>query len=131
MRQLLRRAWYLIRQRRFEADLREELEFHRVAPQQELEHSGTDPAEARARMGVVRLVLSRVAALVGSGIIAGSILSVWASRFVATLLYGLEPSDPATLFGAALILATVAGLAGCIPAWRASRIDPAMVLRNE
>jgi hypothetical protein len=31
MRQLLRRAWYLIRQRRFDADLREELEFHRAA----------------------------------------------------------------------------------------------------
>jgi putative ABC transport system permease protein len=47
MRQLLRRAWYLIRQRRFDADLREELEFHRAATESEFEHGGTDPTEAR------------------------------------------------------------------------------------
>jgi hypothetical protein len=46
MRQLLRRAWYLIRQSRFDADLREELEFHRAATQRELEHGRIDAAEA-------------------------------------------------------------------------------------
>src|SRR5436190_2235500 len=47
MRQLLRRAWYLIRQRRFDADLREEMEFHQAAKQRDLEHRGTDATEAR------------------------------------------------------------------------------------
>jgi putative ABC transport system permease protein len=80
---------------------------------------------------VIRLVLMRVTALVGIGALLGAGVSLWASKFVASLLYGLEPHDPATLIGAALVLTTVAGVAGWIPAWRASRIDPAVVLRNE
>jgi ABC-type antimicrobial peptide transport system permease subunit len=79
---------------------------------------------------VVRLVLSRLAALVGLGVLIGAALSVWTSTFVASLLYGLEPRDPATLVGAAATLAAVGGLAGWLPAWRASRIDPAQVLRE-
>jgi predicted permease len=80
---------------------------------------------------VIRLVLMRVTALVGIGALLGAGVSLWASKFVASLLYGLEPHDPATLIGAALVLATVGGVAGWIPAWRASRIDPAVVLRKE
>jgi predicted permease len=80
--------------------------------------------------GVVRLVLARVGMLVGAGVILGIAISVWASRFVGALLYGLEPRDPATLIGAALTLATIGGLAGWLPARRASRIDPAVALRQ-
>ena len=80
--------------------------------------------------GVVRLVLARVTTLVAIGVIAGAALSLWASRFVATLLYGLEPRDPATLVGAAVVLAAVGAAAGWLPAHRASRIDPADVLRD-
>jgi putative ABC transport system permease protein len=79
---------------------------------------------------IVSVVLSRVSRLVGLGVVIGTVVSLWASRFVATLLYGVEPRDPATLIGAAVVLATVAGLAGWIPALRASRIDPADVLRE-
>ena len=80
--------------------------------------------------GVVRLVLSRVALLVGVGVMVGAGVSVWASQFVATLLYGLEPRDPVTLVGAAVVLAAVGAVAGWLPAHRASRIDPAEVLRD-
>jgi putative ABC transport system permease protein len=80
---------------------------------------------------VQRLVLSRVSVLVVLGVIIGGMASLWASRFVATLLYGLEPRDPATLIEAAVVLATVGALAAWLPAWRASRIDPAVVLRYE
>jgi predicted permease len=80
--------------------------------------------------GVVRLVLSRVTLLVGIGVIVGAGISLWASQFVATLLYGLEPRDPVTLVGAAVILGTVGAVAGWLPAHRASRIDPAEVLRD-
>ncbi len=79
---------------------------------------------------VVRLVLARVSILVGIGVSIGVGASVWASRFVAALVYGLEPRDPVTLVGAAVTLAAVAALAGWLPAWRASRIDPAEVLRE-
>jgi hypothetical protein len=47
MRQLLRRVWYAVRQRRFDADLREELEFHRASIEHELNERGADVAEAR------------------------------------------------------------------------------------
>jgi ABC-type antimicrobial peptide transport system permease subunit len=79
---------------------------------------------------VVRLVLTRVTILVGIGVLIGAGTSVWASKLVAALLYGVEPRDPITLIGAALMLAIVAVLAGGLPAWRASRIDPAEVLRE-
>jgi putative ABC transport system permease protein len=79
---------------------------------------------------VVRLVLTRVTILVGIGVSIGAGTSIWVSRLVAALLYGVEPRDPITLIGAALMLAIVAALAGWLPAWRASRIDPAEVLRE-
>jgi predicted permease len=85
---------------------------------------GADPA------GVVRLVLRRVAWLVVIGVAAGAALSLWASRFVAALLYGLEPRDPVTFVGAAAILCAIGLLAGWLPARRASRIDPTVVLRE-
>ncbi len=80
---------------------------------------------------VTRLVLSRAVALVASGIVIGTALSVWVLRFVAALLYGLQPRDPATLAGASMVLAAVAALAAWLPARHASRIDPAAVLRSE
>jgi putative ABC transport system permease protein len=79
---------------------------------------------------VVRLVLARVARLVTAGVIAGAAVSLWASRFVAALLYRLEPRDPATLIGSAMVLVAVGAIAGWLPAYRASRIDPAQVLRD-
>ncbi|PYR54895.1 MAG: hypothetical protein DMF91_25655 [Acidobacteria bacterium] len=79
---------------------------------------------------VIRLVLSRVTILVASGVAIGTGMSLWASQFVSTLLYGIEPRDPATLAGSAAILAASGALAGWLPAYRASRIDPAQVLRD-
>jgi putative ABC transport system permease protein len=85
---------------------------------------GAEPA------GVVRMVLRRVALLVLAGVIVGAAVSLWAARFVATLLFGLEPRDPATLIAAAAVLTTIGAVAGWLPARRASRIDPAQVLRE-
>ena len=80
--------------------------------------------------GVVLLVLSRVALLVTAGIIVGTAASLWLSRFVAPLVYGLEPRDPLTLAVASIVLAGVGAAAGWLPARRASRTDPAVVLRE-
>ncbi|MGH9419388.1 MAG: FtsX-like permease family protein, partial [Thermoanaerobaculia bacterium] len=91
---------------------------------------GIRMAIGAAPANIVRMVLSRVSLLVGVGVLAGAGLSVWVSTFLASLLYGLEPRDPATLVGSAVALAAVAALAGWLPAWRASRIDPAEVLRE-
>lgn len=82
--------------------------------------------------GAVRLVLRRVAILVGVGLATGAVLALWAGQFVAAtgLLFGLQPRDPATLASSAVILAAIGALAGYLPARRASRIDPARVLRE-
>jgi ABC-type antimicrobial peptide transport system permease subunit len=70
--------------------------------------------------------------LVGLGVAVGAGLSLWAAKFLASssLIYGLQPRDPATLLTAALVLSAIGGLAGWVPARRASRIDPARVLRE-
>ena len=78
----------------------------------------------------MQLVLVRVAILVATGTIAGIALSLWLSRFVATLLYGVQPRDTATLLGAFIVLASVGLVAGAIPARRAARASPATVLRE-
>jgi ABC-type antimicrobial peptide transport system permease subunit len=80
---------------------------------------------------VLRLVLTRVAWLMIAGIVIGAIVSAWASKFVATLLYDLEPRDPAILIGAALVLLAVGMLAGWLPARRATTVNPLVALRYE
>ncbi len=80
--------------------------------------------------GIVTLVWRRAAALVVVGIAAGCAASLWASQFVGPLLFGLQPRDPVTLLSASVVLATIGGVAAWLPARRASRIDPARVLRE-
>ena len=75
-------------------------------------------------------MLGRVALLVGLGVVLGVAGSFWASKFVAGLLYDAQPHDPVTLTAAAVILGGCGALAGWLPARRASRIDPASVLRE-
>ncbi|MCA1651821.1 MAG: ABC transporter permease [Acidobacteria bacterium] len=91
---------------------------------------GIRMALGAAPAGVIRMVLTRVAILVGIGVIIGSGISLWAARFVSTLLYGLEPNDPLTIAAASAVLGTIGALAGWLPARRAARIDPARVLRE-
>lgn len=80
--------------------------------------------------GVIGLVLGRVWLLTMGGIIAGGAISLWASRFVSGLIYGLPPRDPLTLAMSAAVLLAVATAAGWFPARRAARIDPSVVLRE-
>ena len=80
---------------------------------------------------ILSLVLQNVGVLVGAGIVAGGILTLWLSQFVsAALLYRLEARDLTTLAAAALLLFVVATLAAGLPARWASQIDPAELLRK-
>jgi predicted permease len=81
-------------------------------------------------LGVVRLVLGKTLRLVALGLLVGTAASLWASRFVGSLLFGLEPGDLPTLAAAAASLLGIALLAAGLPARRAARIDPAQVLRE-
>ena len=78
----------------------------------------------------MQLVLLRVLMLVATGTITGIALSLWLSRFVASLLYGIQPRDTATLLGAFIVLASVGLVAGAIPARKAGRTNPATILRE-
>ncbi|HEV2983146.1 MAG TPA: ADOP family duplicated permease [Vicinamibacterales bacterium] len=91
---------------------------------------GIRAALGAAPLDIFRLVLLRVALLVGAGVIIGAGVGVWASTLVGSLLYGLEPHDSRTLVGAVAVLAAVGAAAGWLPAWRASRTDPAEELRE-
>jgi putative ABC transport system permease protein len=75
-------------------------------------------------------VLTRVSWQIGAGIAIGAVISLWASTLVSGLIYGLQPRDPTTFMTAAALLVAVGVLAGWLPARRASRIDPAVVLRE-
>ena len=80
---------------------------------------------------VVRQVVGRGVGLVvlGSGI--GVATAIGASRLLASLLYGVQPTDPLAMAGAVAVLITVGMLAAYVPARRASLTDPAIVLRQQ
>jgi putative ABC transport system permease protein len=65
------------------------------------------------------------------GISVGVLGALVAGRLLTTLLYGVRPNDPLHMLTAAVVLATATTLAACLPAWRAARIDPMRVLREE
>jgi predicted permease len=79
---------------------------------------------------VLSHVLTRVVTLVAIGIAIGIGVSLWGTRFVSPLLYGLTPADPLTFAAASAVLGATAGLAAWLPARRATKIDPAVVLRE-
>jgi predicted permease len=76
-----------------------------------------------------RIVL-RTLSLAGFGLVLGLAASRALSRGLGSLLFGVTAGDPATFAGIALVLTAVSALAGYIPAWRASRIDPMTALRS-
>jgi putative ABC transport system permease protein len=65
------------------------------------------------------------------GIVAGVAGASLATRFLASLLFGVAPTDVATFVSAAALIAGVASLAVSLPAWRATRIDPIRTLRAD
>ncbi len=80
----------------------------------------------RVQLGVI----ARAMKLAFAGIAVGSLGSLAAARWIESLLFGTEPTDPATFAGIFLLLGVVALVAGYIPARRASRIDPMTALRT-
>ena len=79
---------------------------------------------------LVQLVLSRGLALMAGGMLLGAAVAVASTRLMGNLLYHVSPRDPRA-FGAAFAVMTIATLAACfIPAWRATRTDPAEALRD-
>ncbi len=79
---------------------------------------------------LLRLVISRGLALTAGGVLLGGVVALALTRLLGNLLYKVSPYDPLA-FGSALAVMTMAALAACIlPAWRATRTDPARALRE-
>jgi putative ABC transport system permease protein len=84
-----------------------------------------------SRADVLRMVAMQALwqALVGSAVgVAGAGLL---SKLMTRMLYGVQPTDPTTFAGVAVVLGAVAVIAMCIPARRATRIEPMVALRSE
>jgi predicted permease len=92
---------------------------------------GVRIALGATRERVIRMVLGEVGRLLALGIALGAALALAATRLMTGFLYDLAPNDPATLALAALLLAGAGLAAGALPAWRAARVEPMAVLREE
>ena len=92
---------------------------------------GIRVALGATRGRVLAMMVRETAWLIAAGAAAGLILAAIATRSATTLLFGLEPRDPATFSGAVIALALVAALATLIPARRATRLEPTTALREE
>ena len=83
------------------------------------------------RSNVLRLVVRRGMLLVAAGAATGIGMALVATRFMASMLYNVRASDPATMAGVTVLLGLV-GIAACwLPARRAMRVDPMVALRYE
>ena len=92
---------------------------------------GVRMALGAARAEILRLMLARSLRPVVAGIAAGAVAALALGRFVASLLFGVAPGDPATFAAVAVALLAVALLASYVPARRATRVDPVAALRAE
>ena len=78
---------------------------------------------------LLRLVISRGLRLTAGGVLFGMVAALALTRLLGQLLYGVSPYDP-LVFGSALGVMAITAISACLlPAWRASRTDPARVLR--
>jgi predicted permease len=90
---------------------------------------GIRMALGATRQNVVGIILRQTLGLLALGVGIGLLLTVVATSGARSLLYGLRPTDPLSLIGAALFLAAVALAASLWPAYRATRSDPMKALR--
>jgi predicted permease len=79
---------------------------------------------------LLRQVMSHGLALTAVGVLVGAAAALGLTRLLGNLLYKVSPRDPVA-FGSALVVMTIASVAACfLPAWRATRTDPARALRD-
>jgi len=99
--------------------------------QQHMKEISIRMALGGSRGDVAKLVIGQGMAVVIGGVIAGTMLALAATRLMSSLLFGIGATDPIAFTGVAALMVMVALLAVAVPAWRAMRLQPAAVLRNE
>jgi len=92
---------------------------------------GIRMALGATRSSILGLVMREVGVVLASGLLAGILISLAATRVLQQMLFGLGPRDATTMFLAAGLLTAVALLAGYLPARRTTRVDPMVALRHE
>jgi predicted permease len=92
---------------------------------------GVRMALGATRREILRLVVREGMALAVAGVAVGLAAALGLTRLMVSLLYGVRPTDPATLAAVSLLLGGIALLGCYIPAWRAARVDPLVALRYE
>ena len=92
---------------------------------------GIRAALGAERSRLLRGIVGEGLALAALGLFVGVAGALALTRFMQGLLFGVEPSDPLTFVGVALVLLLVTIGASLLPAWRAARTDPAIALRTE
>jgi putative ABC transport system permease protein len=92
---------------------------------------GIRAALGAAREDLLRLVLREGMRVAATGLVIGLLGTFALSRLLRSLLYGIEPSDPVAIIGAALALTGPVLAATLIPARRAARANPVEVMRAE
>jgi putative ABC transport system permease protein len=92
---------------------------------------GIRVALGAGRRQVTTMVLAEVSVMVCMGLVIGLGLALGMTRFIASFLFGLAPTDAATIGGSMALLAGVALFAAYLPARRASRVDPMEALRED
>jgi putative ABC transport system permease protein len=83
------------------------------------------------RSDVARLVIGQAMVLVIGGVVVGAVAAFAATRLMSSLLFGVSAADPLTFSAVSALMVLVALVACAMPAWRAMRVQPAVVLRNE
>ena len=92
---------------------------------------GIRMALGAGRETVLRSVMAHGLTLTLIGLAAGVAAALLLTRLMETLLFEVSPNDPATLAGVALLITVVAAAASLVPAFRATRVDPIVALRDE
>jgi predicted permease len=92
---------------------------------------GIRVAVGARRRHLVEAICSPMAIGVASGIAAGLLGALWLLRLARTLLYGVQPFDPASVAGAVAIVLCASVVAAALPVRRAARVDPATAVRED
>jgi predicted permease len=82
------------------------------------------------RAAILRHFLTRGLQLAGAGLVLGMLAAVLLTSLIRALLFNVSPTDPMTLALVGGVMAVVAAAACLVPAWRATRVDPIVVLRQ-
>jgi ABC-type antimicrobial peptide transport system permease subunit len=92
---------------------------------------GIRVALGAGRQQLLQLLLGKGVTLALTGAALGIVGGLWAGRLLQSQLRGIESTDAVSLVAGTLVLVVVALTSSFIPAWRASRVDPAVALRDE